>query len=157
MFDAAAGAPPRPSAAVPGARSTSSPAPVSATTTVGGSGGGNTSRATAYNAITHALESRQADSVDHLRRLEFDRLDALHASLWPQAMTGHVPSVLALLRVIDLRTRLMGLAPAGGDGKRKPDDAWPSCHGPATVVINPDDCRHAACERHGSFVELRPT
>ncbi len=112
---------------------------------------GYSSRSTAYNVINMALEAREADSVDELRRLELDRLDALHASLWPQAMTGHVPSVLALLRVIDLRTRLMGLAPAGGDGKRRPEDNWPSCHGPATVVVHPDDCRHTGCHRHGSF------
>jgi hypothetical protein len=100
---------------------------------------GYTSRATAHNVITQALESRQAENVEHLRRLELDRLDGMHASLWPRAMDGHVPSVLALLRVIDLRTRLLGLAPAGSGGKRRPEDAWPSCHGPATVVVHPDD------------------
>ena len=25
----------------------------------------------------------------------------------------------------------------------------PYCHGPATVVIHPQDCRYAGCERHG--------
>ncbi len=81
---------------------------------------GYTSRATAYNAINQALEVRQVESVEELRRLELDRLDAVHASLWPQAMTGHVPSVLALLRVIDLRTRLLGLQPSAvpRDGRR---------------------------------------
>jgi hypothetical protein len=26
--------------------------------------------------------------------------------------------------------------------------------GAATVVIHPDDCRHAGCPRHGSLAEL---
>lgn len=116
---------------------------------------GYTSRATAYNAISEALEVRQAEGVEQLRRLELDRLDAVHASVWPQAMDGHVPSVMALLRVMELRTRLLGLqAPA--DRKRKTEDSWPSCHGPATVVVHPDDCRHAGCARHGSFAEITP-
>lgn len=57
--------------------------------------------------------------------------------------------VMALLRVMDLRTSLLGLQAAAGQ-RRTPEDAWPSCHGPATVVIHPDDCRHAswlACSR----------
>ncbi len=97
---------------------------------------GYSSRSTAYNVITMALEAREAEGVEQLRRLELDRLDAVHASLWPQAMDGHVPSVMALLRVMDLRTKLLGLQ-SGGASKRTPEDTWPSCHGPATVVITP--------------------
>ncbi len=112
---------------------------------------GYANRGTVHRIVQQALDVREVESVEELRRLELDRLDAVHASLWPQAMTGHVPSVLALLRVIDLRTRLLGLQPSGRP-QRRPEDSWPSCHGPATVVIHPDDCRHAGCARHGSFV-----
>jgi len=116
---------------------------------------GYANRGTVHRIVQQALDVREVESVDELRRLELDRLDALHASLWPLAMGGHVPSVLALIRIVDLRTRLLGLqAPTAR--KRTPEDAWPSCHGPATVVIHPDDCRHAGCARHGSFAELTP-
>ncbi len=117
---------------------------------------GYANRGTVHRIVQQALDVREVESVNELRRLELDRLDALHVSLWPQAMEGHVPSVLALLRVMDLRTRLLGLQASGGR-KRTPEDTWPSCVGPATVVIHPDDCRHAGCARHGSFSELRPT
>ncbi len=114
---------------------------------------GYANRGTVHRIVQQALDVREVESVDELRRLELDRLDALHASLWPRAMDGHVSSVLALLRVIDLRTRLLGLQAPGGR-KRTPEDAWPSCHGPATVVVHPDDCRHAGCARHGAFAGL---
>ncbi len=111
---------------------------------------GYANRGTVHRIVSQALDVREVESVDELRRLELDRLDAVHASLWVRAMEGHVPSVLALLRVMDLRTRLLGLQALGGR-KRTPKDTWPSCHGPATVVVHPDDCRHAGCERHGTF------
>ncbi len=113
---------------------------------------GYANRGTVHRIVQQALDVREVESVDELRQLELDRLDALHASLWPQAMDGHVPSVLALLRVLDLRTRLLGLQTPSAR-KRTPEDSWPSCQGPATVVVHPDDCRHAGCDRHGSFRE----
>jgi len=116
---------------------------------------GYANRGTVHRIVQHALDVREVESVDELRRLELNRLDAVHASLWPQAMKGHVPSVLALLRVMDLRTRLLGLQ-VSGSRKRTPEDNWPSCVGPATVVVHPDDCRHGECARHGSFAELSP-
>ena len=102
-----------------------------------------------------ALEAREAEGAEQLRRLELDRLDAVQQALWDDAMGGDARAVTALLRVIDLRTRLMGLQPSGGR-KWTPQDAWPSCVVPATVVVHPDDCRHAGCARHGSFAELTP-
>ncbi len=76
-------------------------------------------------------------------------------ALWPRAMRGEVPAVLAVLRVLDQRMRLLGLQPSGRPARRN-EHSWPSCHGPATVVVHPDDCRHTGCARHGSFEKLSP-
>ena len=70
---------------------------------------GYTNRGTAYNVVTQALAAREAQSVDHMRDLKLARLEAAHAALWPRAMQGHVPSVAALLRILDLQCRLQGL------------------------------------------------
>ena len=34
---------------------------------------------------------------------------------------------------------------------KDPKDEWDNCWGPRTVVINPNDCRWAGCEKHGKF------
>lgn len=45
---------------------------------------------------------------------ELDRLDALQAAVWPQAMAGETKSVEAALKVIDRRARLLGLDAESG-------------------------------------------
>lgn len=55
-----------------------------------------------------------ADLVDigskrHILGMELDRLDRLQRAVWPTAMTGDVRSVEAVLKVIDKRTKLLGL------------------------------------------------
>jgi len=86
-----------------------------------------------------------------MRDLKRARLEAAHAALWPRAMQGHVPSVAAVLRILDLQCRLQGLyEPAAKPG---PKDHWDHCEGPPTVVISPDDCRYRGCPTHGSFTE----
>ncbi len=115
---------------------------------------GYTSRGTAHNVVTQALAAREAQSVDHMRDLELARLEAAHAALWPRAMQGHVPSVTAVLRILDLQCRLQGLyEPAAKPGSKDPKDHWDHCEGPPTVVISPNDCRHRGCPTHGSFTE----
>ncbi len=93
-----------------------------------------------------ALEAREAQDVDLLRHLTFDRLEALLAGLWPQAIQGHVPSVQAALKTIEQEMRLVG-----GMQKPSPKDTWDNCQGPPTVVVNPNDCRHDGCAMHGRF------
>lgn len=110
---------------------------------------GYTSKATAYRVISAALEAREAEDVDVLRHLVFDRLERLLEGLWPAAMEGHLPSAHAILKILDQEVRLLGLSP--DKRKKTPQDDWPSCHGPATVVINPKDCRWSGCDRHGKF------
>jgi hypothetical protein len=113
---------------------------------------GYANRGTVHRIVQQALHTREAESVDDLRHLELARLDALQAALWPRAMKGDVPAALAVLRVVDQRLRLLGLD--RGPRQRRTETAWPSCHGPATVVVDPDDCRHQGCPRHGKFTSL---
>lgn len=46
--------------------------------------------------------------------VELERLDALQSAAWPQAMTGDTRSIDAVLKVITVRTRLLGLDDASG-------------------------------------------
>lgn len=61
---------------------------------------GYANRGTVHRIVSEALQARETDSIDLLRQVELDRLDALQLSLWPRAMAGDVPAVLAVLRVI---------------------------------------------------------
>ncbi len=110
---------------------------------------GYANRGTVQRIVAQALEAREAESVKLLRQVELDRLEALHEALWPQAMQGDVPSVLAVLRVIDQQARLLGLAEP--PRQRQPGAAWPSCQGPATLVVRADDCRRRGCDWHGTL------
>jgi hypothetical protein len=112
---------------------------------------GYANRGTVHRIVSQALEAREVESVDLLRQLELDRLDALQLALWTRAMHGEVPAALAVLRILDQRIRLLGLAEVSR--KQQPQDAWPSCQGPATVVIHPDVCRYQGCLRHGRFAD----
>jgi len=80
-------------------------------------------RGTVYNVVTQALPARQAHSADQMRHLELARLEAAHAALWPRAMQGHVPSVAALLRILDLEMPVAKPLRAGCQGREGP-------HGP---------------------------
>jgi hypothetical protein len=110
---------------------------------------GYANKGTAHKVISQALEAREAQDVDLLRQTTFDRLEALLAGLWPQAMQGHVPSVQAALKTIEQEMRLVGLI--SGRRKPSPKDSWDNCQGPPTVVVRPDDCRYDGCTRHGRF------
>ncbi|MGI8722602.1 MAG: hypothetical protein ACR2JG_10270 [Geodermatophilaceae bacterium] len=110
---------------------------------------GYANRGTVHSVVIQALQGREAESVDLLRQVELDRLNAVHAALWPKAMAGDVDAVTALLRVIEARCRLLGLY--GGPRTKDSGDGWDNCQGPATVVVRADDCRHQGCERHGRF------
>jgi hypothetical protein len=51
----------------------------------------------------------QARDAEALRQLELMRLDRLQAATWGRAMTGDPGAVMAALRVIDRRCKLLGL------------------------------------------------
>lgn len=79
---------------------------------------GYATRSGAYKAFWKAVDGREADAVEQHRALELARLDALQVGLWDRAEAGDVKAVLAVLRIIEQRSRLLGLdkpenAPAG--------------------------------------------
>ncbi len=54
-----------------------------------------------------------ADAAETLRALEVERLDALHASIWPAAVGGNLAAIDRVLSIMQRRARLCGLdAPA---------------------------------------------
>jgi hypothetical protein len=63
----------------------------------------------AFYAIKRALSDIVPPAVDEMRTLEGERLDALLAAVWKQAMDGDLKAVDRVLRIIDQRARLLGL------------------------------------------------
>ena len=113
---------------------------------------GYANKGTAHAVIAQALEARESQDIDFLRQVESDRLDAMHAALWPAAMAGDVEAVRAILRISDARCKVLGLYELSpGKLAKDPKDDWDNCWGPRTVVINPKDCRWNGCDRHGKF------
>lgn len=72
---------------------------------------GYTNRGTAHRTVMNALKEHTAEAVEELRATEVDRLDALQASIWPEAMAGDTKAVNAVVRIIQQRCRLLGLGP----------------------------------------------
>jgi hypothetical protein len=75
---------------------------------------GYTNRGSAHRAVSKALAEREIEGLDELRALELDRLDALHAAFWHQAMAGDIDAAKILLAISGQRRRLYGI------DKRKP-------------------------------------
>lgn len=63
----------------------------------------------AWKAVQRALKTTLQEPADDLRQLELQRLDAMHAAIWPHAMRGHLKSVDTILRLMERRARLLGL------------------------------------------------
>ena len=70
---------------------------------------GYATRSGAYKAFWKAVDGREANAVNQARTLELTRLDALQVGLWEQALAGDVKAVNAVLRIIEQRSRLLGL------------------------------------------------
>lgn len=70
---------------------------------------GYATRSGAYKAFWKAIDGREADAVEQHRALELARLDALQVGLWDRAEAGDVKAVNAVLRIIEQRSRLLGL------------------------------------------------
>ncbi len=63
----------------------------------------------AYQAFQRAREIVSLENLSEWRILELYRLDALQNSLWDKALEGNISAVNAVLKVFDLRARLIGL------------------------------------------------
>ncbi len=69
------------------------------------------------------------------------RLDALQHALWDPAMVGNVPATQAVVRIIEVRARVLGLVQTGKPKRRR-------CRQPQTVVLQDNDCRKRGCPDH---------
>jgi hypothetical protein len=69
------------------------------------------SRAGAFASITRALDRCQREPCPSLRKLEAERLDAMQQAIWPLAVGDppDLPAVLAMLKLMERRARLLGL------------------------------------------------
>lgn len=90
---------------------------------------GYSHRGSAHKAVFKALDEREVQGVDSLRQMEVDRLDTLQQGLWGRAVEGDLAAVNAVLKIIDLRCRLLGLYPS--------KTRWAKNDGPAFLVVGP--------------------
>lgn len=63
----------------------------------------------AYKAVSRACRSIVAEEVELLRRLECQRLDAIHEALWSRALSGDLAAIDAVVKVMGRRAKLLGL------------------------------------------------
>lgn len=66
-------------------------------------------KAQAYRIVQRALRRIPAESVLELRQIEAERLEAMTQILWPEVRQGNIKGIHALLKVMERRSRLMGL------------------------------------------------
>lgn len=91
---------------------------------------GYSHRGSAHKAVFKALKEREVEGVDELRRLEVDRLDALQHALWASAVAGDLKAIHAVLRIIELRARVLGLTSQKSAEKARDTS-------PAYLVVGP--------------------
>lgn len=70
---------------------------------------GYANRGSAWKAVQAALSARTADIVDEYRVLELERLEAVLAAQWDQAVAGDVRASELVLKVVAAEIRLLGL------------------------------------------------
>lgn len=70
---------------------------------------GYANRSGAFKAFWTAMNHREAEAVEDHRALELARLDALQVPLWEKAMNGDVKATGMVLKIIEARSRLLGL------------------------------------------------
>jgi hypothetical protein len=70
---------------------------------------GYASASGAYNAYQRIAERVIRPNLEEYRDMELDRLDRLQMSVWPKALNGDSRAVDSVLKIIDRRTRILGL------------------------------------------------
>ncbi len=70
---------------------------------------GYANRGTAWRTVSKALAERADIAVEDLRTMEMARLDYLQSRLGPQVEVGDVKAITAATRIVQARSRLMGL------------------------------------------------
>lgn len=105
---------------------------------------GNVSR-----ALWQALDERTVEAVDELRALELYRLDRLQQALWEDAVSGDVGAIDAVLKIIDRRIKLLGLAPERGAAAPAEPAAVLSPAGPGAWLEQQEREKERAGGEHG--------
>lgn len=80
---------------------------------------GYTNRGQAHRAYTRALARVHYPEVQQARQLEAARLDRLQQAHWTKAIKGDADSTAQVLRIIDMRIKLLGLSHADGIAERE--------------------------------------
>ena len=63
----------------------------------------------AYAAYKRAIKRTMQQPADELREQELDRIDRLQLAAWPNAMKGSERAILAIVRLMERRAKLLGL------------------------------------------------
>ena len=63
----------------------------------------------AYKAVVSALDKTLQEPAENLRQLELERLDAMLTAIWPQALKGYLGAIDRVLKIIERRSKLLGL------------------------------------------------
>ena len=64
----------------------------------------------AWRAVQRAMKRTLRESgADEVRDQELDRLDRLQRAVWPRAIQGDLPAVGAVLRIMERRSKMLGL------------------------------------------------
>jgi hypothetical protein len=82
---------------------------------------GYANKSSARKAVVAALAAREVDGVDMLRSLEVARLDDLQKASWGAALSGDHRAVDRVLRIITLRSKLLGLVDTPGATRHSSD------------------------------------
>ena len=70
---------------------------------------GYASKSGAHKAVSRALERTTKEASDAVRNYELQRLDKMMSAIWDKAMSGDTKSINTILRIMDRRSKLLGL------------------------------------------------
>jgi len=70
---------------------------------------GYASPGSAYNAYKRALLRTLQEPADQIREFETARLDRLISGVWEKALNGEIPAIMAVLKILERRAKLLGL------------------------------------------------
>jgi transposase-like protein len=77
---------------------------------------GIASAAAAREAFRRAMQHSLSESgADELREIESERLDRLQRAAWPKAANGDLSAIAMVLRIMERRSKLLGLDRAAAD------------------------------------------
>lgn len=79
---------------------------------------GISDRSTAHKIYKRAMARTLQEPAAEIRHLESDRLDRLQVAVWTRALRGDLSAVDRVLRIMERRSRLLGLDHSDGIAER---------------------------------------